>query len=76
MAGQVNTTAGAVVTVKEALHVLVGSHELVTVNVTVFVPPQNGGAPVLLLYNDGSHPPLVLTVASHAAYCASTADCV
>ena len=63
-------------TVKEALHVLFASHELVTVNVTVFVPPQNDGAPVLLFDNDELHPPLVLTVASHAAYCASTADCV
>ena len=76
MAGQVNRTAGAVVTVKEALHVLFGSHELLTVNVTVFVPPQNDGAPVLLFDNDELHPPVVLTVASHAAYCALTVDWV
>ena len=66
-AGQLSTTAGAAVTVKDALHVLSTSHELVTVKVTVFVPPHASGAPVLVLVNVALHPPLVLTVASHVA---------
>ena len=43
---------------------------------TVALPPQADGAPVLLLLNDPLHPPLALAVASHALKAASTADCV
>jgi hypothetical protein len=41
------------------------SQSLVTVNVTVVVPPHANGAPVLLFVNTGLHPPVAETVASH-----------
>jgi hypothetical protein len=75
-AGHVSTTAGAAVTVKVAEHVFGPSHELVTVNVTVAVPPQAGGAPELLLVNEALQPPLNVAVASHAANFVLIADCV
>ena len=62
--GQVNTTGGAVVTVKLATQVLVVSQSEVTVNVTEVVPPQANGAPVLLFVNIGLHPPVSETEAS------------
>jgi hypothetical protein len=65
--GQVNTTAGAVVTANVAEHVLFGSHELVTVNVTVAVPPHAGGATVLLFEIAALHPPLKVAVVSQVA---------
>jgi hypothetical protein len=47
--GQTNDTAGGAVTVKLALQVVVvGAQLLVYVNVTVVLPPQAEGAPVLL----------------------------
>ncbi len=61
----VTTGAVSVVTVKTALHVLLASQLLVTVNVTVLEPPHRFGAPVLLLVVATLHPPVVLTVASH-----------
>ena len=57
LAGQVKLTLGAVVTVNEALQVLVASQLLVTVQVTVLEPPQAAGAPVLLLLMETLHPP-------------------
>jgi len=47
----VRTTAGAFVTANVAEQVLGESQVLVTVNVTVTVPPQANGAPGLLLEN-------------------------
>ena len=64
---QLSVTAGAEVTVKVALHVTGGWHELVTVHVTVLLPPHDNGAPVLLLLNEEPQPPLVVTPANHAA---------
>ncbi len=49
---------------------------LVRVNVTVVLPPQAGGAPVLLFVKTPLQPPLPVAVASHAANCAFTAACV
>jgi hypothetical protein len=46
------------------------------VKVTVVLPPQALGAPVLLLLRAPLHPPLELAVASHAVNSALTADCV
>jgi hypothetical protein len=72
--GQTNDTVGAAVTVKLALQVVVvGAQLLVYVKVTVVVPPQAEGAPVLLLLLAPLHPPLELAVASHAVNCALTA---
>lgn len=65
--GQVKTTAGAVVTAKVAEQVFGESHELVTVNVTVVVPPQAKGAPVLLLVIVALQPPENVAVASQVA---------
>jgi hypothetical protein len=67
LAGQVKVTAGAAVTVNVAEQVLGPSQELVTVNVTVVVPPHAGGAPELLLEMAALQPPENVTVASHAA---------
>jgi len=63
----VNVTAGAEVTVKVAVQITGAWQELVTVNVTIELPPQAGGAPALLFVNDELQPPLVVTPASHAA---------
>ena len=57
MVAQLRTTIGAAVTVKVAEHVFGASQELVTVNVTVRVPPHAGGAPVLLLEIVALQPP-------------------
>jgi hypothetical protein len=59
--GQVSTT-GELNTVNVAEQVFGGSHELVTVNVTVTVPPQAGGAPLLLLEIAALQPPLNVAV--------------
>ena len=72
--GQVNTT-GDELTVKVAEQVLFASQELVTVNVTVFVPPHAGGAPLLLLLIAALHPPLKLTVVNQVANFESMVDC-
>ena len=67
LAGQLSVTAGALVTVNVALQVLGASHELVTVNVTVLLPPHaNGADPPLLLTDQTPHPPEAVAVASHA----------
>jgi hypothetical protein len=67
--GQVSTTAGAWVTVKLAAQVLV-SHVLVTVNVTVRVPPahRRGAVPPLLVTEPRLQPPLADTEPSQLLY--------
>lgn len=74
--GQVNDGGGAAATVKVACPTLPGPQPLVTVKVTVVEPPQNGGAPVLLLVKTALQPPVKLAVASQLAKAASTAACV
>ena len=69
-------TAGAETTANVAEHVLLGSHELVTVNVTVAVPPQAEGAPVLLFEMVALQPPENVAVASHVANLELIAACV
>jgi hypothetical protein len=71
--GHVITTAGASVTVNVAEHVLFGSQELVTVKVTVFVPPHARGAPELLFEIVALQPPVNVAVPNHAANFASIA---
>ena len=66
LTGQVNTTAGAFTTAKDAEHVIAGSHELVTVKITVVEPPHADGAPVLLFNMVALQPPLELALAIHA----------
>jgi hypothetical protein len=51
-------------TVKVALQVILGSQLLVTVNITVFVPPQKLGAPLLLFKMVALQPPVTDAVAS------------
>ena len=65
--GQVKTT-GEELTVKVAMQVFGASQLLVTVKVTVLLPPHAGGAPVLLLVSTELQPPLNETVASQVAY--------
>ena len=68
MAGVVNTTGGAAGTVKVALAVTLGSHELAAVQVTVTVPPHiEGAAAGALLVTFKVHPPLLVTSASQVA---------
>lgn len=69
-------TGGAGETVNVAVHVCVALQSLVTVNVTVLLPPHAEGAPVLLLLNTGLHPPDMDVEASQSAYFASITDCV
>jgi hypothetical protein len=63
--GQLSTTAGALVTVKEAEQVTGAEQVLVTVHVTVVEPPQAEGAPALLLEIAALQPPEKLTVVNH-----------
>jgi hypothetical protein len=73
LAGQVRRTAGGLLTVKEAVQVVVvGAQLLVYVNVTVVVPPQLDGAAPALLLRAPLHPPLEVAVASQAANSAFT----
>ena len=77
MLPQVNTTAGAVVTVKFLVQLTGAAHELAYVQVTATVPPQIDGADEgALLVNTPLHPELAVVLATNAAYAASTADCV
>jgi len=73
LAGQLSTTTGASVTVKTAWQVTGGSHEEVTVQVTVVEPPQAGGAEPALFEMEVLHPPEKLTVVSQVLKAASTA---
>lgn len=59
-----------------ALQVLGASQSLVNVKVTVVVPPQAFGAPVLLLLNMVLHPPVAETEASQVANLVSICACV
>jgi len=66
-AGQVIVTGAAAVTVNVALHVTADWHELFTVKVTVLLPPQADGAPVLLFVNIELHPPLTVALDNQLA---------
>jgi hypothetical protein len=66
--GAVITTTGAFGTVKVALQDFIDSQSLVTVQVTIFVPPQASGAPVLLWVITALHPPVKLVVPSQFEY--------
>ena len=74
--GQVKLTTGAAVTVNDAWQVTGASQLLVTVKVTVDVPPQASGAPVLLFVKMELQPPLKFALASHVAYAVFTSACV
>jgi hypothetical protein len=67
-AGQLNATGAGPVTVKLRVQVTGASQSLVTVKVTVEVPPQALGVPGLLFVNTALQPPLAVAVASQAAY--------
>ena len=76
MAGQVSTTAGAIVTVNTAEQVLSASQVDVTVQVTVLEPPQAGGAEPPLLEMAALQPPEKVAEFNQAVYFASMEDCV
>jgi hypothetical protein len=57
LVAQFSNTAGAAVTVKVFIHETGGSQSLVTVQVTVWDPPQANGVPALLLVSAPLHPP-------------------
>lgn len=67
---------GAAETAKTAEHVLFASQEEVTVQVTVFDPPQADGAEPPLLEMAALQPPVKLAEFNQVAYAASIADCV
>jgi len=74
---QLNDTAGAVVTVKVFVQVVVnGAQVLVYVQVTFTLPPQAGGAVVALFVNTPLQPPLAVVVVNHVANLLSMAACV
>ena len=64
---QVNTTAGAAVTVKVFVQVTVVSQSLARVHVTVDDPPHAGGGPVLLLVSTQLHEQVEVAEASQVA---------
>jgi Flp pilus assembly protein TadG len=79
LAAQLNTTAGAAVTVNVAEQVVVnGAQELVYVQVTVVVPPQTEGATgdKGLVDNTPLHPPLAVVEAIQVAKAVLMAACV
>lgn len=76
LVAQVKLIVGAAATENIAEQVKVAAQEEVTVHVTVFVPPQAGGAEPPLLVNDTLHPPVKVVVANHAEYAASITVCV
>lgn len=64
---QVRLIVGAATTVNCAEHVTVAAQEEVTVQVTVFEPPQaEGAAPPPLLLIETLHPPEKVVVANQA----------
>ena len=69
-------TDATVLTVNVAEQVTAASQLLVTVNTTVFDPPQADGDPLLLFVKLELHPPLAVTVANQFAYLVSIAACV
>lgn len=74
LTGQLSVTAGAAVTVKVAVQVLGLSQLLFTVKVTVVVPPQAFGAPVLLFVTVVLQPPVTATVLSQVLNLLSIED--
>ena len=76
LAGHNKLTVGAAVTVNVRVQVTGGWQLLVAVNVTVAVPPQASGAPMLLLVRMVPQPPLTVTDASQLAYFVSISACV
>jgi hypothetical protein len=64
--GQVTVTFEGAETVNVAEQVLLASQLLVTVKVTVLVPPHAGGAPLLLFDIVALQPPVNEAVANHA----------
>lgn len=74
--GQVRVATGAVSTENEAEQLTGASQSLSTVNVTVVLPPQAGGAPELSFIKVGLQPPLVPTEASQAENLELMAACV
>ena len=74
--GQASEGAGAFGTVKVAWQVLEAWQADVTVKVTVVLPPQKDGAPVLLFVNTPLHPPVNVAVANQVLNAALTAACV
>ena len=78
---QLNTTAGAGLTVNVFVHVCgVAVHDVVYVQVTVVFPPHADGAVGVtgLLVNTPLplHPPLAVAVANHAVNFVSIALCI
>lgn len=73
--GQFKLTTGAAFTVKVRVQVIVGWQALVTVNVTVAVPPQADGGPVLLLVNTALHPPEMVASLNQSLYMLVMAGC-
>ena len=68
LVGQFKLTTGAIFTVKVRVQVTAAAQLDVTVKVTVAVPPQALGAPVLLFVKTALQPPLNEAVASQSAY--------
>jgi hypothetical protein len=75
-AAQVKLTAGAAVTVNVRVQVTGAWLLLLTVKVTVAVPPQAIGGPVLLLVKTALQPPVKVAIASQALYLVLMAACV
>ena len=75
-AGQFKLTTGAGVTENEAVQVCVAPQSLVTVKVTVVLPPQASGAPVLLFETTALQPPEAVVVVSQFANFALMLTCV
>ncbi len=73
--GQIRLTAGAAVTVNVFVQVTFAWQLLVTVKVTVAVPPQAAGGPVLLFVKTALQPPLIMALFSHALYLVLMAAC-
>ena len=76
MVGQLNTTAGAEVTVNVAIQVAATPQVEVAVNVTDATPPHAFGAPLLLFVKLALHPPVKEAVANHVVKAASIAPWV
>jgi hypothetical protein len=64
--GQFNTTVGGAGTVKVAVQLVGVWHALFTVKVTVLLPPQADGAPMLLFVKTPLQPPVKVAELSHA----------
>lgn len=73
MVAQVKVIGVEAVTVKTLVQVTGAEQSLVTVQVTVFAPPQADGAEPPLLEISASQPPVKVALANQAAYAASMA---